>query len=129
MKVCLYARVSTSDKEQDPMTQLIPLREFVQDQKWTLCHEYVDQVPATDLVHRTAWRELLSEASKRRFDLLLVWRMDRLLPEISGASTRVFSDCKVVPYACTTALETGRTTCVLGVQADSKDAITASINK
>ncbi|MFC1953990.1 hypothetical protein ACFLU7_00325 [Chloroflexota bacterium] len=28
MKVGLYARVSTSDKEQNPLTQLLPMREY-----------------------------------------------------------------------------------------------------
>ena len=35
MKVALYARVSTSDKDQDPETQLMPLRDFIEAQGWT----------------------------------------------------------------------------------------------
>ena len=77
MKVALYARVSTSDKDQDPETQLLPLREFALAQGWDLYREYVDHAPATDLAHRMEWRQLLDDASKRRFDVMLVWRMDR----------------------------------------------------
>lgn len=78
MRVAVYARVSTSDRDQDLETQLLPLREFVAAQPgWTVSKTYVDQASATDLAHRTAWRELLDEASKRRFDLVLVWKMDR----------------------------------------------------
>lgn len=87
MKVCLYARVSTSDKEQDPLTQLIPLREFVQNQGWEIYQEYVDHAPATDLLHRTSWRGLLEMAGKRKFDLLLVWRMDRAFRSVLDAAT------------------------------------------
>ena len=87
MKVGIYARVSTSDKEQDPNTQLLPLREFVKAQGWETFREYVDQAPATDLLHRTAWRELLEDASKRRLDLLLVWRMDRAFRSVLDAAT------------------------------------------
>ncbi|MDO8749767.1 MAG: recombinase family protein [Dehalococcoidia bacterium] len=87
MKVALYARVSTSDKEQDPETQLLALRDFVVRQGWQTFREYVDHAPATDLLHRTAWRELLSDASKRRFDLLLVWRMDRAFRSVLDAAT------------------------------------------
>jgi putative DNA-invertase from lambdoid prophage Rac len=86
VKVSLYGRISTSDKEQDPETQLIPLREFAAAQEWETFKEYVDQAPATDLVHRTAWRELLSDASRRRFDLLLVWRMDRAFRSVLDAA-------------------------------------------
>jgi putative DNA-invertase from lambdoid prophage Rac len=87
MRVCLYARVSTADREQDPMTQLLPLQEFVMAQRWETYGEYVDHAPATDFFHRTAWRELLGDASKRRFDLLLVWRMDRAFRSVLDAAT------------------------------------------
>ena len=88
MKVTLYARVSTSDRDQDPETQLMALREFVEAQDgWTVYWEYVDIAPATDLAHRTFWRQLLDDASKRRFDLLLVWRMDRAFRSVLDAAT------------------------------------------
>ena len=64
MKVAVYARVSTSDKDQDPETQLLPLREFLIAQGWECFREYVDQAPANDLAHRTAWRQLLDDAAK-----------------------------------------------------------------
>ena len=66
MKVGVYARVSTSNKDQDPTTQLFPLREFVDAQGWTVFQEYVDHAPARDLLHRVNWRQLLNDASKRR---------------------------------------------------------------
>ena len=87
MKVCIYARVSTSDKDQDPMTQLLPMREFIKAQGWETYAEMIDHAPATDLLHRTAWRELLNDASKRQFDLLLVWRMDRAFRSVLDAAT------------------------------------------
>jgi DNA invertase Pin-like site-specific DNA recombinase len=87
VKPAIYARVSTSDKEQDPVTQLLPLREFVKAQGWEIYGEYVDKVPATDMAHRTAWHDLLQDASKKRFDLLLVWRMDRAFRSVLDAAT------------------------------------------
>lgn len=87
MKVALYARVSTSDRDQDPETQLIALREFIGAQGWETYREFVDIAPATDLAHRTAWRELLDHAGKKRFDLLLVWRMDRAFRSVLDAAT------------------------------------------
>lgn len=87
MKVGIYARISTSDKDQNPETQLLPLKEYIQAQKWDIFNIYVDQAPATDLVHRIQWRELLEDASKRRFDLLLVWRMDRAFRSVLDAAT------------------------------------------
>ncbi len=87
VRVLIYARISTSDKDQDPLTQLLPLREFVQSQGWELQGEFVDTAPATDLAHRTAWRDLLQAASRRKADLLLVWRMDRAFRSVLDAAT------------------------------------------
>ncbi len=75
-RVATYGRVSTADKDQNPKTQLV-LREFVIDQGWTATGEYVDRAPATDLRGRTAWKQLLEDASKRKVDLVLLWRLDR----------------------------------------------------
>jgi DNA invertase Pin-like site-specific DNA recombinase len=87
LKVAIYGRVSTSDKDQDPETQLMPLREFVSAQGWQVHQEYVDFAPATDLGHRYQWRQLLEDASKRKLDLLLVWRMDRAFRSVLDAAT------------------------------------------
>ena len=85
--VAPYGRISTSDKEQSPETQLLPLREFVEAQGWTIYREYIDMAPATDLLRRTSWRQLLDDASKRKFDLVLVWRMDRAFRSVLDAAT------------------------------------------
>lgn len=87
MNVGMYGRISTSDKDQNLETQLLPLREFCAAQGWTVHEEYVDQVSATDLARRTQWRELLADASKRKFDLVLVWRMDRAFRSVLDAAT------------------------------------------
>src|ERR671919_2471154 len=77
MRVAIYARVSTSDKDQYPLTQLLPLRDFCSAQGWEVYEEYVDQAPANDLAHRIQWRQLLDDAAKRRFSVVLVFKLDR----------------------------------------------------
>ena len=77
MRVAIYARVSTSDKNQDPETQLLPLREFVQAQGWNTFNEYVDYAPANDVAHRLQWRRLLDDAAKKKFSIVLVFKLDR----------------------------------------------------
>ncbi len=77
MRVAIYARVSTSDKEQNVETQLLPLRDFCLAQGWEVYREYVDQAPANDLAHRVQWRQLLDDAAKRRFKVVLVFKLDR----------------------------------------------------
>ncbi len=74
LRVAIYARVSSRDKDQNPETQLLPLREFVAAQGWSAAGSFVDKASALDLKARTAWRDLLDPASKRRFDLVVIWR-------------------------------------------------------
>ena len=83
MKVAAYARVSTSDKDQDPETQLLALRDFARLQQWEITGEYVDHAPANDPLHRTAWRKLLDDAAKRRFQAVLVFKLDRAFRSVA----------------------------------------------
>ena len=87
VRVCIYARVSTQDKDQNPETQLLPLREFCVTQRWTVAGEFVDQASATDLRGRTAWREILDQSSKRRVDVILVWKLDRAFRSVLDANS------------------------------------------
>ena len=77
MKVALYARVSTDDRDQNPETQLFALRGFCQDAGHEVYQEYVDHARAKDYVHRKAWRQLQKEARQHKFKLVLVFRLDR----------------------------------------------------
>ena len=77
VRVAIYARVSTSDKEQEPETQLMPLRDFCIAQEWEIVAEYVDHAPANDQAHRVRWRDLLDDAAKRKFGVVLVFKLDR----------------------------------------------------
>ena len=77
MRVALYARVSTSDRDQNVDTQLMPLRDFCATQGWQIIAEYVDHAPANDQAHRISWRDLLDGAAKKKFSVVLVFKLDR----------------------------------------------------
>ena len=78
MRMALYARVSTRDKDQHPETQLLRLRQFVsQHPDWHVTKTYIAQASANDLLHRTAWRPLQDDAIQRRFDAAVVFKLDR----------------------------------------------------
>jgi len=76
MRVAIYARVSTIDKNQDPETQLLPLRDYCKAQGLEIYREYVDTASALDIAHRTAWREMLDDAVERRFQMMVVFKLD-----------------------------------------------------
>ena len=88
MKAALYARVSTVDKEQNPEVQLDILRKFCQDSGWEITGEYVDKAPAADFVRRKEWTRLMKDASLHKFNVLLVFRLDRAFRSVlDGSST------------------------------------------
>ena len=75
MKAAIYARVSTVDQE--PENQLQELRRYVQARGWAAA-EYVDRGVSGAKDRRPALDQLLADARRRRFDVLVCWRLDRL---------------------------------------------------
>jgi len=80
MKAAIYARVSTRDGRQDAENQLRQLREFAATQTWTVIHEYVDRASGKR-DDRDQFMKMFSAASRREFDCLLFWSLDRLSRE------------------------------------------------
>jgi DNA invertase Pin-like site-specific DNA recombinase len=76
LRVALYARVSTRDKDQDPELQLQAMREYIATRGWGAV-EYVDTAAAGDLAHRAGWARLLADTAQRRIDRVMVWKLDR----------------------------------------------------
>ena len=89
MRVGIYARVSTTDKNQDVATQLLPLREYCAAQGWSVVQEFRDNASATDLKERRGWARLLDLASKRKIDCILVWKLDRAFRSVAHMATTV----------------------------------------
>ena len=75
MTAAIYARVSTV--EQAPENQLQELRRYVQARGWTAV-EYVDHGVSGAKDRRAALDRLVADATRRRFDVLVCWRLDRL---------------------------------------------------
>ena len=75
-RTAVYARVSTVDQE--PENQLAELRRYVQARSWPAATEYVDKGVSGSTDSRPALNRLVADARRRRFDVLVVWRLDRL---------------------------------------------------
>jgi DNA invertase Pin-like site-specific DNA recombinase len=76
LRVALYARVSTTDKGQDPETQLIQLREYAERRDFEIVNEFIDHASGTT-ENRTQYKLMMEAAKKRKIDVVLVWRYDR----------------------------------------------------
>ena len=79
-RVALYARVSTKDKGQDHENQLIQLRAFAVTQNWEIVQEFVDKASGKRS-DREQFQKMFVAASKREFDVLAFWSLDRLSRE------------------------------------------------
>ena len=80
MRIAIYAHVSTKDGRQDTENQLRQLRAFAQTQGWMVIHEYVDRASGKRS-DREQFQKMFTAASKREFDCLLFWSLDRLSRE------------------------------------------------
>ena len=75
MRCAIYARVSTY--EQEPENQLQELRRYAEARGWTVV-EYIDRGVSGSTDRRPSLDRLVTDARRRRFDVLVVWRLDRL---------------------------------------------------
>ena len=86
MRVATYSRIST-DEERQPNSleaQRVRLEAFVSSQPgWQTTLRYEDQFTGT-VIDRPALTRLLKDAKLGRFDVLLVYRVDRLARSIRG---------------------------------------------
>jgi DNA invertase Pin-like site-specific DNA recombinase len=88
VKVALYARVSLDESKEDrryqePDNQLQPLREWASAQGWDITADYVDRCSGADH-NRPEFQRLLSDGMQRKFNAVLVWKLDRFSREGIG---------------------------------------------
>jgi len=82
MRVALYGRVSTDDKGQDPENQLTQLRAWCANAGHDIIAEYVDQESGRKgPERRKQFAALFEDASRRKFDCVLFWALDRFSRE------------------------------------------------
>jgi DNA invertase Pin-like site-specific DNA recombinase len=75
MRCALYARVSTTD--QNCEMQLRELREYIARRDWKIAGEYVDTGFSGAKASRPALDRLMADAAKRKFDCIVVYKIDR----------------------------------------------------
>ncbi len=77
MKAAIYARVSTANNGQSPEMQLRELREYIDHRDWAIAGEYVDAGVSGSKDSRPELNRFMADAKQRRFDIVLVWKLDR----------------------------------------------------
>ena len=75
MRVALYARASTGKQETE--NQKPDLREYATQRGFEMTGEYVDSGVSGTRDSRPALNRLMLDAKQRKFDAVLVWKLDR----------------------------------------------------
>lgn len=78
-RIAIYTRVSTT--KQECVNQLDDLHEFAAKNDWEVVEEYSDVMTGSGKKDRPGFERMMLDASKKKFDLLLFWKMDRLSRE------------------------------------------------
>lgn len=79
MKIALYVRVSTKDR-QETDNQLLQLREYCQKNGYSVYKEYIDHVSGGNC-ERPGFKQLFVDAHQKKFDIVLFWALDRFSRE------------------------------------------------
>ena len=74
-RAALYCRASTAD--QNPETQLLDLRQMAKQRGYEIVHEFTDVISGAK-AKRPGLDQLLTDARRRRFDVVLVAAFDRV---------------------------------------------------
>lgn len=81
-KVAIYARVSTTEQAEEGYSideQIRVLKEFCEKEGYGVYDEYVDRgISGKNITGRPAIKRLLADAEQKKFDIVLVWKMNRL---------------------------------------------------
>lgn len=95
MRVVIYTRVSTRKKKtvtgedeqeykrmvQDTENQANQLRDFAKARGWIIAHEYTDRASGKTAAGRVQFTQMMADARKRQFDMVLFWALDRFSRE------------------------------------------------
>jgi DNA invertase Pin-like site-specific DNA recombinase len=85
IRAAAYHRVSRSD--QNPQLQIDEVAELVERRGWALAKSYTDEGISGSRDRRPELDRLMVDARRRKFDLLVVWRADRLFRSLKHMVT------------------------------------------
>lgn len=78
IKAVVYARYSSYNQtEQSIEGQLHDAHEFAARENMVIVHEYIDRAQSGTKDNRTAFQEMIKDAEKETFEVVIVWKLDR----------------------------------------------------
>jgi len=86
MKVALYARVSTDDKDQNVDTQIIHLRKYADLHRHKIVAEFIDEGKSAKAIRgRTEYLKMMEGVAAGRYDAVIAFKLDRFHRNLSNA--------------------------------------------
>lgn len=86
MKVAVYARVSTDDKDQNPETQLRHLRKYCETFGYQIVDEFIDEgKSARTTKGRTGYLKMMDGVDAKRYDGVVGYKLDRFHRSVANA--------------------------------------------
>jgi DNA invertase Pin-like site-specific DNA recombinase len=90
-KACLWLRVSTDGKGQDPALQQADLEKLCQQRDWEVVQTYKVEESAFGRKPREQFQAMLEDARKGKFDVIATWSMDRFSREGEWPVARIMA--------------------------------------
>ena len=89
-RAAMYVRVSTDEQETD--MQEVELRDYCEKRGWS-CVLYRDKAQSGAKNDRPALNTMVSDMRRRRFDIVVVWKLDRLARSLKQLLT-IGEECR-----------------------------------
>ncbi|MGO9613126.1 MAG: recombinase family protein [Dissulfurispiraceae bacterium] len=125
MNIAIYARVSTRDK-QEADNQLLQLRAYSDKQGFDIHREYVDYDSGGN-PNRAQFKQLFLDASRKQFEIVLFWALDRFTREGAKETINYLSQLEAIGVGFISYTEPYLNT--IGVFKDAIIAILATLAK
>lgn len=97
MKAVIYARISTSEQSEHSLgAQVEECRAYVDKERYELTNVYMDDGYSAKNMNRPQLQQMISDLKQRKFNIIVIWRLDRLTRDTMDGLNMVKNDFK--PY-------------------------------
>jgi DNA invertase Pin-like site-specific DNA recombinase len=90
-RACLWLRVSTDSKGQDPELQRADLEGVCEQRCWQIVKVYEVEESAFGRTPRQQFQAMLEDARRGKFDILVAWSLDRFSREGEWSVSRIMA--------------------------------------
>ncbi|MGI6153959.1 MAG: recombinase family protein [Christensenellaceae bacterium] len=78
IKTVIYARYSSDNQREESIEgQLRECKEYADKHNMTIVHTYIDRALSAKTDDRPEFQKMVSDSSKKQFEVVLVWKLDR----------------------------------------------------